>query len=320
MLRTWSECSERICQEIAARRATLKIVLKTKDDPLLLQQWIDHHQLIVGSHNLVILDNESRAPAVTAIYSNQPADVVIFSYAGFHNNVHYVERFREFYQALSSSCEFFIFLDTDEFLVWIENDHVFMDRTVTDRISACRGVDLLPGTWLQNVTGASDRYWIGNDNRLLCDGLRWGKPVLSTRAPLAGLINHNSQVGRALKWSDLVVNCFVLHRSRLSNAQRISANMKKLVARGAIGDASDVSLVLEGELERFEEGNTRMYAREVRELWPHRDQPVVRTEKPPGGSIEISPSGTITYSTSTQQQVLQNYLRNPLQVIEMALS
>ena len=47
--------------------AILKILLKTKDDPFFLAQWIDHHLGIVGPGNIIIFDNGSTNSEVLAM-------------------------------------------------------------------------------------------------------------------------------------------------------------------------------------------------------------------------------------------------------------
>jgi hypothetical protein len=44
----WVQQEQEICARIEGTPAILKILLKTKDDPFFLAQWIDHHLGIVG--------------------------------------------------------------------------------------------------------------------------------------------------------------------------------------------------------------------------------------------------------------------------------
>src|SRR5437870_5753461 len=127
----WDTHRDACCRSIA-RHATLKILLKTKDDPFLLERWILHHRKIVGPNNLVIFDNMSTHPDVARIYDKYRDTVQIIQYPAFYDSLHDVSACRALYDTLRDATRFFIFLDTDEFLVLIDDDRYYDDETIVD--------------------------------------------------------------------------------------------------------------------------------------------------------------------------------------------
>ncbi len=54
----WDSDRDQILNRLRSK-ATLKICVKLVDEPLLIEDWIDHHARIVGIENLIIADNGS---------------------------------------------------------------------------------------------------------------------------------------------------------------------------------------------------------------------------------------------------------------------
>lgn len=117
----WGKEHEKICREIRSTTSSLKIILKTKNEPYLLQRWIDHHVQIVGAKNLIIMDNCSDDPAILEVYKRNSDVVSAYAYSGHHNSLHRISVFPELYKSLRESCGFYVFIDTDEFLYWADN-------------------------------------------------------------------------------------------------------------------------------------------------------------------------------------------------------
>lgn len=123
----WDREKDKICANIEKTPAVLKIVLKTKDDPFFLQQWIEHHVGIVGSANIIIFDNQSTDPDVADTFGRFSGDIEPISFKGNHNLIHTAAYFPELYEALRRSSKFLTFLDTDERLALFDNDHFYSD-------------------------------------------------------------------------------------------------------------------------------------------------------------------------------------------------
>jgi hypothetical protein len=306
----WSRQKSEICQTIAASHAPLKVVLKTKDDPALLQSWIDHHRSIVGIDGLIILDNISTSQDVLNVYENYVGRIPIFRYAGFHNDIHSADRFSDLYDALKSSCEYFVFLDTDERLVLFDGDiHFNADNRILEFLRASPHVNVFPGTWLQNVTGYSDRFSLYDPIAPLTVGLKWGKPVISATCGFAGMINHNTQVDHALYDDPIVTNFFILHLSRISGQQRINANLKKLRAYGELAETAGIQDLRDMGLGGLRTDQAKMYAKEIFDLLAS-DKPLFG---PISGSIQIKRNGQLICSADWQYHALQQFVTRPFE-------
>jgi hypothetical protein len=103
---------DEILTRLGRRESVLKIVLKTKNDPIFLEAWIKHHLGIVGSGNSIIFDNKSSDRDVLEVYERYAVEVEVVSFGDFHNDIHYQEKFPDLYGALSKTCTFFTVLDT----------------------------------------------------------------------------------------------------------------------------------------------------------------------------------------------------------------
>lgn len=317
---SWPQQKDLVVAQIRANPASLKILLKTKNDAALLERWITHHLAIVGPGNIIVFDTGSTDPAVLEIYRRHRAQLLLAAYDGFFDNLHRVAMFEELYVALQSGKGRFAFLDTDEFLVWVEPDgEVLRDARVVQRL---REVDapVLPGTWLHNLPGYDDRFRLLPDGLSLVEGLAWGKPVIRHDVALSGVINHNSQLPLASYRDRFRTNCFVLHLNRLSARQRIASNLNKLVALDAVPEGITAAQAARLNVENFREGNIRLYLREVQllasqpEVLPDREAPLQQN------SIRILGDGALHFQAPEQREALRGYLLEPARFIPGAFA
>jgi hypothetical protein len=312
----WQESKVAICTKIADRRAPLKILLKTKNEDLLLQRWIDHHAKIVGEENLIIFDHFSDSETVKEIYRKYENRLTISTFRGFVDAVHNATLWPELYESLKQSCNYFAFLDTDEYLVWANATEVRADTSIVDRLLSGNSPNAFPSTWLRNITGYENRFGV-NCREVLIDGLRWGKPIVSTELTLTGNILHNVQLKKLGAYQeDAVTNFFLLHLSELYPAQRIRSNLYKLIAHGVIRDVSELNMILERPLAEFDMGNVRSYVAEVRRLYA---LPKSYTANPQG-SLEIKSGGGLHFSNDVQTKIWNDFVTRPALQVGEAIS
>jgi hypothetical protein len=315
----WNDESDSAVAQIERNHRPLKILLKTKDDPVMLQGWITHHQKIVGLDGLILMDNMSTDPKVAEIYAGLQGDAVVIRFSGFLDNVHHTEHFAKLYSALRSSCSHFIFLDTDERLTLFDGpDHFRSDPSLIPFLKDHPTTDIFPGTWLQNVTGYRDRFSLYDPNIPLINGLKWGKPVISTSSNFSGFINHNTQMEHSLYAEPLITNFFVLHLSRVSNQQRIHSNLLKLKAFGAIPDEWGGEEVLRRPPEEWDHlpDTLKSYVRQIFEI--HEEGPGFAGNL--GGSIQIAEDGLLICSEDWQKQALLDFVSSAPQFVSELLS
>jgi hypothetical protein len=319
----WNEDRASAVAKIEKSHLPLKILLKTKDDPVMLKAWIAHHEKIVGLGGLIIFDNMSSDLRVSEIYKEIRDDALVIRFSGFQDNVHHTDHFSELYSALRSSCSHFVFLDTDERLTLFDGqDHFRADPSIIAFLKDHSTTNVFPGTWLQNVTGYCDRFWLNDPESPMVNdltwGLKWGKPVISSSCNFGGFINHNTQMEHSLYSEPIITSLFVLHLSRVSNQQRIDSNLRKLRAAGAISNESGVDEVLKrspAEWSDFPE-TVRSYVQEILEI-------VAEGLKSPSnidGSIQVAEDGLLIFSEEWQKQALFDFRCRPYQFVSGLLS
>src|SRR5262249_9646663 len=150
-------------------------------------------------------------PDVLRVYDKYRDAIPIIAYPGFCNALHDVSACPELYDALRNATRFFIFLDTDEFLIAIDDDRYRDDEGLVDFLGRQNESDAHPATWLSNTDWRDTRFRCGDDFDALAGHIAWGKPILRANAALSGFINHNAQVHPSLFARPFRTNFFVLH-------------------------------------------------------------------------------------------------------------
>jgi hypothetical protein len=303
----WNDDKERAVAQIAKNHLPLKILLKTKDDPVMLQGWISHHKEIVGLGGLIIMDNMSSDPKVSAIYADISNEAFVIRFSGFQDNVHRTDLFPELYGALRSSCSHFIFLDTDERLTLFDGRERFCaDPSLITFLKDHSATKVFPGTWLQNVTGYSDRFLLYDPVIRLANGLKWGKPIISAACDPGGFINHNTQVKRDLYSEPIVTNLFVLHLSSVSNQQRLDSNLRKLRAAGAIPDTYGIAAILLSSADEWDHlpDTLKTYVQEITQI----NEEGLEFMGDIGGSFQIAADGLLVCNEEWQRRAIRNFV------------
>ncbi len=318
-LMSWTDQSHECVKLIAAVRSPLKILLKTKNDPWFLRDWLAHHTRLVDKGCVIVFDNESDDPKVLQTYAEYTEFAQVFRFRGRHNDFHNVDAMPRLYKALAESAEYFMFLDTDEFCYWVDGPTSFShDLSTAIAILASDG-DFMPGTWLPNVTGSADSYWIGGDRKVLLDGLRWGKPLLRASKMTKGFINHNLQCVHAGFVSAPCNKLIIQHRIRLYPLQRISANVNKLAQRGIIVHRDSTEADLQKELSVARDENVKLYLNEIIEL---KQQAEVSNQgfAPNSSIIKFIFGGELAFSSDKEAALLADFINGPTSFQDYAFS
>lgn len=307
----WEVDRQAACARIARSSGTLKILLKTKDEHVFVERWIEHHARIVGLENLAIFDNVSTDERVLSVYRKYAARIPIIRFGGRHNRVHDVDRYPELYQALGRSTEFFTFLDTDEYLTLIAGDRYVCDAEIVEYLQRRRDVSVFPGTWLENVPGSDRRLSMPRRVHQFALPLVWGKPIISTNAGVGGYLNHNIQLEKSLYDGRIFTDLFVVHLKHLSPQQRIDANIRKLIARGFATPTDSLDAILARDTDHLG-GQTRANV----QLWV-REIGMLRDRATPSGPPAASPrayvdlaDGNLRFSDPAGRRALTTFLTN----------
>lgn len=294
---------------LSSSRSLLKIVVKTRDELELTRSWIEHHAGIVGIENLLIADNASTMTEVLETYRSFGPALNWFSFVGHHNAVNMSTAFPQLYAALADSARFVAFLDMDERLLSLSENGWDAGDSLLQRL-ADSSADLISAPWLQNVHGRDDAFHFSEGQ--LEWGVRFGKPVLSTRNPFIGTRRFHT-VQYPLDHAEFK-GLGVLHLSHLSITQRLRTNKNKLIQRGVatpettyqeIADISTTEDLPEPLV-------TRRCIEEIRQLVAQQVEDASR----PGGEVpgeQVVTLGThndLLFGSRQAGDLLQDFLRN----------
>jgi hypothetical protein len=315
----WQEDRDAAVRAIKAKRGRISILLKTKDDAYCLEEWIEHHAAIVGMSNLIIFDNNSTDERAKAILARHQPDLLVLRFDGFHNDLHVPEKIPELYAALSESFEYFLFLDADELLVVIRGHRWYNGARVGEYLAALGETPVIPAPWLYGAPRFPNLFKFGRRESDLYNDIRWGKPLLSTRLNLRGIINHNIQIDRSHYPEAFPCGLFVLHQAHVSPAQRIRSNLKKLVARRFAMPGETADEVLRRDLAGVEDRNIHLYVSEIARLRtipePSRDEQPRLT----AGHFILRPDSKIEYFGDEEMMLMGSLLASRGSLVRRAL-
>lgn len=313
----WDRDKNLVCGQILNRSAPIKILLKTKNEPDRLKDWLCHHSMLVGAENLIIFDNMSTNIAVFELYKNFASTSIVVQFGGFQDRIHHTGYFKDLYDALRKSCDYFIFLDTDEYLALYDGKDTFCfdSMSITSFLNNHNSTLVFPGTWLQNLKGFKDRFMLQGRPGPLKGGLAWGKPLISSRCNVSGIILHNKQLKSFISLSTLITNFFVLHRSKVSSSDRIRANLEKLISFGLLKPTDGLDEFLKIDIEQIPEGQRR-YCIEIQAILSEGGDTPTSTV----GSFAISEGGLAHWAYDWQRTIMQEFVEEPAAYSDLLFS
>lgn len=310
----WQEHRAACCDRIKQVRAFIKIILITKNDPFFIERWIEHHIKIAGAEGLIIFDNMSDDPAVLAVYEKYCGLINIMRFAGKYDGVHHSRHYGDLYRAIAQSSTYCIFIDTDEFLILIDDDRYYADRRVSDFVMRNAQDSLFPTTWLMNANW-NDTQFDGISENGLALLLSLGKPLIRSDMFPPGYVNHNFQLSTRLFVPPFRTNLFLLHLVKLVPRQRITANVNKLISLGAVQPRETPELI--AERRDFANEIETLYAEEIRECLM-----VEREGKPAGrqsSQLELMSDGSVSYFSDADRQTLNAFIKDPKAVHDLII-
>lgn len=237
--------SERI-REI--KREKFILILKTKNEVELLEKWIDHYSSIFGLDRILILDNFSDDDYVLDIYNKIEKNVgmiIRFGENGKHDLLHDPHAhpaYKIFYEDIASKCDFFAILDTDEFLVYIENNKIYSGKYLYNKIyefTENNPDNVLYTFWMNNYPGCFDKFQIGNNYLKIFQGVKNGKFFIPSQYGKELLTGHNSQAPYFLTPSEISTKFWLLHYQSSSLERRIKINYEKINSKGMFKNGID---------------------------------------------------------------------------------
>lgn len=300
---SWDADRSQILCQIERTRSTLKIVLKTKNDRHFLSDWIEYYSKMAGVNSIIVFDNDSDDAEVFRIYDAYP-ELLVVRFSGFYNEIHSPEKFPELYRALKISSTMYAFLDTDEFLVLVEDLKVIPPLEAMTKLASANPRDFIPAVWVSNKLLQRDVFDLGSDLATLSHGLVWGKPILSGKSqiPFKGQWNHNCELVQAGGLPTYFGGLFVLHMSNLFPQQRIAINREKLISRGFIDRSSSIQDIIIKDLSKATP-HERFYVNEIRYFVKQESLSSENNDFMTPGNLRIIENGALCGSPETLEMV-----------------
>jgi hypothetical protein len=246
-----AELQKKVVAGDETKLTTLRIILKTKNEPFLLENWLLYHSKLVGWENLIVLDNASDDPAVLGIYEKyKEKPFVLLSYSESANTVHDIKSMQLFYDVVRLTCKYLCFLDTDEFLTFFSKDKNVFDFSELIVQLENTSSEAFGSIWLHNSPKSS--YINSNDFTQfkdfelnpyrLVNGVNYGKPIVSSNS---GIFKKTSQLGVNLCHNisipkiQTLSGLIVLHLDKTQIDVRIRNNFSLLRSRRLSSYAQD---------------------------------------------------------------------------------
>lgn len=295
-------------------RLPLLIILKTRNEPAALARWLDHHRLFVETGAVLIVDNVSTDPDVQAIYDAHRDHIDIRVLPGPQDLLHHPERNRDLYEHVFSRARHVTFIDTDEWLYASDGVTLRDGRAIIDLLDSRPHDTLFPGLWLQNRNGTTREFLVNDTPSRARHACMWGKPVIPTGAGIPrGFINHSVQLLEKNTYPCVSGGIVVAHLSMLDAAQRINANLNKLISKRLIASPDEWPAVA-ADAERLAgaDQHVRLYVAETLALM----KPGALAYTPPpqgeGGWVARADDGTLRFADEATAQVFGHALAHPV--------
>jgi hypothetical protein len=298
---SWNDDREKICSTIIANKSFLKIIVKVKNDPQGLHEWIKYYSGIVDPRDLIIFDNMSDEENMIEYCSGLIGEFSVFKFSGFQDNIHNTNIFSELYDALSKSSQYFAFFDIDERLMLFEDGRQVSGELIVPFLKRHDHVDVFPGTWLDNAMGSGTIFFCGTSINTLEWGVTWGKPILKSSMDFDVIMIHNIQINQNKYSDNTPLNFVCLHLKNLDPIRRVKVNIAKLIAQGVIIQADEIYPLLETLDRSLYGSNILMYMDEIRRMSQGAVEPVTRLSS---GHFEIESDGNIKCFSNAEFDIL----------------
>jgi len=248
------------------KNTILKIILKVKDEAVLLDKWIQYHAEIVGFHNIIIVDCGSSDERHLEILNAYSKFIMVLDYRKYYDHIHAVRGNRDFYHLISLNSKYVMILDADEFLVSYKDGVLTKQQIIPELKNSVKKIYY--GAWLNNITCPA---FLGDqldwnspinfslDQNLLANGCFSGKSIsISNGIFDIGHLGHNLHTKETVLQGDpsSFGQFFILHLDNLGPEVTRFRVLKHLKSKKAIpedvNDESEIVRLLNIILEKNE--------------------------------------------------------------------
>lgn len=318
----WDDDKDRIRDAIERNKVTLRIIIKTKNESLLLERWLKHHlNMLEAEAKIIVLDNMSSDEVVLDAYRDYAERLIVVRFSGDQDRTHAARDFASLYQAVWDSSLFYTLIDTDEFLYLYDGKKLLHSERVISYLRSEKDIPFFSPHWLQNAYFKDDVFSFGPDMGSIRRGLMHGKPIINSshaRRKLAGsgvTLIHALQLPLSMHGES--PTCFVLlHRSKLSRMRRIRSSMEKVRHTGLIEHINDFKTILTVDLNLIRRPAIRQHIAEIRELLAMPDQPGNTVEIAPG-HVTLGYDGGLAFHPPELEETFQRCVNSRLSFFDL---
>jgi len=259
------------------KNTKLKIILKAKDEPELIDKWIQHHGEMVGLHNIIILDCNSEDRQYLEKLNEYSHHVLVIKYPRYYDHIHNTEANKSFFSLISENSRYAAVLDADEFLIW--KDAQDISRSYPGKLLS-EDTEIFCGTWLHNsrppTQSNAEIDWNDPLNFRMTDsdirsGTIAGKSIIRSDLLFkARHLGHNLHVKEVkdLTTPESFGKFLILHISDLGKEITKKRCLQHLISKKVITKADLSSVALPEKLARLVDDQSihpsiRNYARKI---------------------------------------------------------
>jgi len=232
-------------------KSNLKIILKTKNEGILLEKWLNYHSKTIGIENILVIDNDSDDEYTKEVYLKNK-DVEIIKLEGTVNKIHHIEQCKEIFEPLVDEYRFVMNLDTDEFLCYYDIvEKKFNPFLINQKLNTIEDNKSICTLWMHNTpkrdfikeNNFEDFIYFELNPLNLSKNLNYGKTIAGVNSSIFkdnhSILGHNN-FSKDGKFYD---NFFTFHFDRFDIKRRIKNNifLTKSRASKLIGKNFDVS-------------------------------------------------------------------------------
>jgi tetratricopeptide (TPR) repeat protein len=294
----------------------LKICVKVLDEPALIEDWVQHHEKIVGFKNLIIADNGSLNPEAINVLEKYSNILTVFRFNGPHNEIHWHPRFADFFEAVKHSSKYFSFIDADERLIWVDGNSWSADDLIPKKLAKSKDDFIVPTTWLINSLNSFETFTLcdteGTPN--FKNNLKWGKPILPSC--LVGVQSgiHNNDFAKFNFSKQFGVKHFLLHYTQFPEG-RIAVNRNKLISRGFVEKNTPIDDIVRTAIINHPDKSIPRFLNEIKKMLPFAEKNLI------GGNeknyIALGRDRKIRYSNSYTKIFFSGFCDSGIDLIEL---
>lgn len=252
------------CATQKKERAKLTVLLKTYNESFFLREWLEYYDKLIGLENVLVLDHESTDPSVQSIYSEyaDKVRIVRVPHTINHDFLHNTNDFKSLYDFIKSRSDYFVLLDTDEFLCRFDGEKI-TSHGVIEVLDTYSDLQNISATWLVNYFTGTDTKQPSESTDFTFQDQHFRHNIFTGKTLFRYdtnqvIIGHN----RVTQNLNVVPDLFILHVKRGNLRVRFETQKNACITFGFITEHDDTETIIT-KLHAVPENKMRHCVKEV---------------------------------------------------------